>query len=538
MQTQVAPCRAVAEPVDFRPSILLCSNEPKISEELMIGSLDKATRLLAFRSQERDALRIALHDHLIVGAIFDLNYCDESILEIIGQTQKACKNNPLICISGRQLTGHTLSQSNRTFYYAHSRVPAFALRKMLQQPPLPEPMQFQGVLQTRSLSEVVQLLLFACLSGRLSVVSDTQRGELQVHRGQIVHAECGGRQGYAAALSLLEWTRGNFRFHQGRPSAQTMQLGPHHPLFDPSRRTPTADAEAETTSKSGPHAVLESKPVRSSATPEVSVHADPLHGSAKSHRSPAPASTLIPTASDQAASHRSPTALPSAMSHRSPVVVFPTIVVSAAVTPTPISNTSDPAPVAEAIAEYHRESLEDLVESAPCSEETPAHSELTLELKDEHGIETIKQSWLELDTAETHEPAHHNQEDPMAVTANSVKEVLSKLELTIEGFIGAAVADSDSGMCIGSTGGAGVMNIEVAAAANTEVVRAKRKAMKTLNLRDEIEDILITLGKHYHLIRPLRSRPQLFMYIAVDRSRANLAMARFALADAERDLGV
>lgn len=130
------------------------------------------------------------------------------------------------------------------------------------------------------------------------------------------------------------------------------------------------------------------------------------------------------------------------------------------------------------------------------------------------------------------------QEDTMAVTASSVKEALSKLEMTCEGFIGAAVADSDSGMCIGSTGGAGIMNLEVAAAANTEVVRAKRKAMKTLGLRDEIEDILITLGKQYHLVRPLRTRPHIFIYLAVDRGRANLAMARYALADVERDLGV
>lgn len=124
----------------------------------------------------------------------------------------------------------------------------------------------------------------------------------------------------------------------------------------------------------------------------------------------------------------------------------------------------------------------------------------------------------------------------MAVSSSTIKEALTKLELTIDGYIGAAIADSDSGMCLGSSGGAGIMNVEVAAAANTEVVRAKRKAMKTLNLRDEIEDILITLGKHYHLIRPLRSRPNVFIYIAVDRSRANLAMTRYALSDAEREL--
>ncbi len=123
----------------------------------------------------------------------------------------------------------------------------------------------------------------------------------------------------------------------------------------------------------------------------------------------------------------------------------------------------------------------------------------------------------------------------MALTTSNIKENLIKLE-AIEGFIGAALADSDSGMCLGSLGGAGIINLEVAAAANTEVVRSKRKAIKSLSLRDEIEDLLITLGKQYHLIRPVRTRPNLFFYLVLDRSRANLAMARYTLADAEREL--
>ncbi len=127
------------------------------------------------------------------------------------------------------------------------------------------------------------------------------------------------------------------------------------------------------------------------------------------------------------------------------------------------------------------------------------------------------------------------EELAMALTTSNVKENLAKLE-AIDGFIGAALADSDSGMCMGYLGGSGTFSLEVAAASNTEVVRSKRKAMKALNLRDEIEDILISLGKQYHLIRPVRSRPNLFYYLVVDRQRANLAMARHTLGETEREL--
>ena len=118
----------------------------------------------------------------------------------------------------------------------------------------------------------------------------------------------------------------------------------------------------------------------------------------------------------------------------------------------------------------------------------------------------------------------------------NIKESLAFLT-KIDGFIGAALVDADSGMLLGQEGGAG-LNLEVAAAGNTEVVRAKRKTMNSLALRDTIDDVLITLGKQYHLIRPLKLRSTLFFYVAVDRQKANLAMARITLADAEKDLQV
>jgi len=119
---------------------------------------------------------------------------------------------------------------------------------------------------------------------------------------------------------------------------------------------------------------------------------------------------------------------------------------------------------------------------------------------------------------------------------SNIKESLSKI-MQLDGAMGACIVDSNSGMMLGSDGN-GPINLEVAAAGNTEVVRAKRKTMKALNLKDTIEDILITLHGQYHLIRPLSSNDALFIYLVLDKQRGNLAMSRHQLAAIEKQLTI
>jgi hypothetical protein len=64
--------------------------------------------------------------------------------------------------------------------------------------------------------------------------------------------------------------------------------------------------------------------------------------------------------------------------------------------------------------------------------------------------------------------------------------------------------------------------------------------MEALGLDDAIDDILITLGRQYHLIRLVDGRQgtSLFMYLALDRNKANLAMARHRLRRIEQQLAL
>lgn len=120
--------------------------------------------------------------------------------------------------------------------------------------------------------------------------------------------------------------------------------------------------------------------------------------------------------------------------------------------------------------------------------------------------------------------------------------VRNKLDLSplreMDGYLASAIVDSSSGMTLAMDASGGDFNIEMAAAGNTDVVRKKRDVMKKLKLNDKIEDILISLQKQYHLIRPLESNDALFIYVALDRSRANLGMARSELNSFEKGLDI
>jgi len=116
---------------------------------------------------------------------------------------------------------------------------------------------------------------------------------------------------------------------------------------------------------------------------------------------------------------------------------------------------------------------------------------------------------------------------------SNITESLEAL-IKVDGAMCSALVDSSSGMLLGKAGTG--LDLDVAAAGNTEVVRAKLNTIKALGLTDTIDDILITLSSQYHIIRPLAATPEVFIYLVLDRDKANLALARLKVK--ESDLGL
>ena len=113
----------------------------------------------------------------------------------------------------------------------------------------------------------------------------------------------------------------------------------------------------------------------------------------------------------------------------------------------------------------------------------------------------------------------------MARLDDSVADLLS-----VDGALGAAVVDLDSGMVLAAGGNPG-FDLEIAAAGNSNVVRAKLRTMNDLGISGGLEDMLITLDKQYHLVNVLRDggTAGLFIYFVLNRATANLALARHKL---------
>ncbi len=114
-----------------------------------------------------------------------------------------------------------------------------------------------------------------------------------------------------------------------------------------------------------------------------------------------------------------------------------------------------------------------------------------------------------------------------------VLRVLEQL-MRIEGVLGGCIVDTSTGLVLGQQLADDVedLPLELTAATATEVLKAQRRAARDLGSQ-RVDEIIITLDRHQHILRSVHQHADLFLLVVLDRRRTNLALARFQVMDAE-----
>lgn len=116
---------------------------------------------------------------------------------------------------------------------------------------------------------------------------------------------------------------------------------------------------------------------------------------------------------------------------------------------------------------------------------------------------------------------------------SSISESLNNL-LSVDGAMGACIVDYTSGLVLGEQGGG--VDLQLAGAGNSEVIKSKMQTMERLGIEGKIEDMLITLEGQFHIIRPTVKHKGLFIYLVLDKKKSNLALARHKVSAVEEQL--
>lgn len=353
-----------------------------------------------------------------------------------------------------------------------------------------------------SLPGFVQLVEMERRSCTLFVASAERRGVLSFIDGRLIDAHSPERDGEAAALEIFGWVDAIFAFHRNvAASTSTVRRGLTELLLESAR---LRDEDSRTAPRG-----FDTAPSEFDFSEEI--FEPPANGPVKRETSGArlAASSLAATpglsVNDDDESPPAPAML------APPATPAPTPEPAPQLTSRPFGPDVTPPKAAPPPEEPHpptpQARAQDPPGPAPVSVDNPIAVDKITSSKRETGELT------------------------MANINKTIEEAMK-----IDGAIGVALADYESGLCLGTGGGGSRLNIEVAAAGNCSVVKAKINTMQELGIRGGIHDILITLDDQIHLIRPLKKYDNLFVYLAVDKAKGNLGMARHRLQKIESDL--
>ena len=109
--------------------------------------------------------------------------------------------------------------------------------------------------------------------------------------------------------------------------------------------------------------------------------------------------------------------------------------------------------------------------------------------------------------------------------------------LTLDGLLGCAVVDGTTGLVLArELREDQPVDMDLAAAACAQVLRAHRLAARSMGLSENTEEVMTSAGPRQQVLRTVSHYPELFLVVLLDKQRTNLALARFKLMEVERSL--
>ena len=110
--------------------------------------------------------------------------------------------------------------------------------------------------------------------------------------------------------------------------------------------------------------------------------------------------------------------------------------------------------------------------------------------------------------------------------------------MQVDGLIYVMIADIHQGQVYCSSGSG--PDIDRAAQAGCGILKSHRDSLRALGhwkANEPVEEVLVTAGTRYHLLRVLPAHPDFFMLAVLDKLRSNLAITRFRVMEAIQALG-
>jgi hypothetical protein len=103
----------------------------------------------------------------------------------------------------------------------------------------------------------------------------------------------------------------------------------------------------------------------------------------------------------------------------------------------------------------------------------------------------------------------------------------------IDGFRLASIIDASTGMILAAAGDEEDLSLATVAAGAADMAQVLSMVSGELGSDDGLEDVMVTFGTHFHVIRLIQAdaRQQVVLLVVLDRARANLALARREIRD-------